>query len=145
MYLIFQSTDTTKSVFGFSDKVRFKPARSATETIQNSEISLVASLDMILSNKPITKVLIRLHRCAGWSAPLLSANPEDRFSHVEAHIKMSISHVKAQIKMSSSPYNRCQLLSNFKHCILIVKNHNYGWKIGCWFYMFLHYFAALLQ
>ena len=26
---------------------------------------------MILSNKQITKVLIRLRRCAGWSAPLL--------------------------------------------------------------------------
>ena len=30
---------------------------------------------MILCNKIITKALIRLHRCAGWSAPLLFANP----------------------------------------------------------------------
>ena len=30
---------------------------------------------MILSNKQITKVLIRLCICAGWSAPLLFANP----------------------------------------------------------------------
>ena len=29
---------------------------------------------MILSNKRITKVLIRLRRCAGWGAPLLFAN-----------------------------------------------------------------------
>ena len=33
------------------------------------------SLDMMLSNKRITKALIRLHRCTGWSAPLLFANP----------------------------------------------------------------------
>ena len=41
---------------------------------------------MILSKKPMTKVLISLRRCAGWSAPLLFANIEDRFSHVEAQI-----------------------------------------------------------
>ena len=40
---------------------------------------------MILSNERITKVLIRLRRCADWSAPLLFANPEDRFTHVKAH------------------------------------------------------------
>ena len=36
----------------------------------------VASLDMILSSKQITKVLISLRRCAGWPAPLLFANPQ---------------------------------------------------------------------
>ena len=40
---------------------------------------------MILPKKRITKALIRLHGYAGWSAPLLFANPEDRFSRVEAH------------------------------------------------------------
>ena len=30
---------------------------------------------MILSNKRITKALIRLCGCAGWSAPFLFANP----------------------------------------------------------------------
>ena len=35
---------------------------------------------------PITKVLISLRQCAGWSASLLFANPEDRFSRIEAHI-----------------------------------------------------------
>ena len=43
---------------------------------------------MILSNKRITKMLIRLPECAGWAAPLLFANPEDRFSLVEAHLKV---------------------------------------------------------
>ena len=43
---------------GVSNKVRFKPACSATETsTSNSEISSVVSLDMILSNKQITKTL----------------------------------------------------------------------------------------
>ena len=41
---------------------------------------------MILSNKRITKVLIRLRGCTGWSAPLLFANKEDMFSCNEAHI-----------------------------------------------------------
>ena len=39
----------TKPVFGVSDKVRFKPACSATENSYKNEISLVASLDMELS------------------------------------------------------------------------------------------------
>ena len=37
---------------------------------------------MILSKKRITKALIRLHGCAGWSAPVLFANPRRQvFSH----------------------------------------------------------------
>ena len=38
---------------------------------------------MILYDNRKTKALIRLHECAGWSANLLFANTEDRFSHVE--------------------------------------------------------------
>ena len=64
-----------KPVFGVSDKTSFKPVSLATETIQKIEISLVASLDMILCNKRITKALIRLRGRAGWSAPVLFANP----------------------------------------------------------------------
>ena len=41
---------------------------------------------MILSNKRITKVLIRLCRCTDWSASVLFANPKDRFSHAAAHL-----------------------------------------------------------
>ena len=33
----------------------------------------------------MTKVLISLLACAGWSGPLLFPNPEDRFSRVKAH------------------------------------------------------------
>ena len=63
-----------KPVFGVSEKISFKPVSLATETSLNSEFSLEASLDIILSKMQITKALIRLHRCSGWSAPLLFAN-----------------------------------------------------------------------
>ena len=52
----------TKPVVRVSDKARLKPFSSATETSWNIEIMLVASLDMILSNTPITKALISMHR-----------------------------------------------------------------------------------
>ena len=65
-----------KPVFGVSSKVSFKPVSSATETSKKIEISPVSSLDMILSKKRITKALIRLRVCAGWSAPVLFANPQ---------------------------------------------------------------------
>ena len=41
---------------------------------------------MILSEMRLTQTLIRLQGRAGWSEPLLLANPEDKFSRVEAHI-----------------------------------------------------------
>ena len=41
---------------------------------------------MILFKKQITKALISLRGCAGWSALFLFANSEDRFSRDEAHI-----------------------------------------------------------
>ena len=39
------------------------------------EILPVARLNMLLYKKRITKALIRLRGCAGWSAPMLFANP----------------------------------------------------------------------
>ena len=36
----------------------------------------------------ITKALISLHGCAGWSAPLLFANHDDKFSRAKVHIKV---------------------------------------------------------
>ena len=65
----------TKPVFGVADKARFKPVCSPTETSKRIAISLV---DVIVFKKRITKALISLRGCAGWSAPL--------FSLVEAHI-----------------------------------------------------------
>ena len=66
-----------ENIFGASENVIPKPGCSASETTQKIEIVLVGSLDMKHSDKRITKALIRLRRCAGWSAPLLFANPED--------------------------------------------------------------------
>ena len=54
--------------------------------INLKEYSLVASLDMILSKKRITKAQTSLCGCSGWSAPLLFALPEDRFSHAKVHL-----------------------------------------------------------
>ena len=50
------------------------------------EKSLVASLDIILSNKGITKALIRLCGCAGWSGAVFSQTAEDRFCCIAAPI-----------------------------------------------------------
>ena len=68
-----------KSVSRVSEKVRFKPACTATRTSSKIENLLVTSLDIILPNKQITKALIRLPGCAGWSASLLFANTADSF------------------------------------------------------------------
>ena len=69
--------------------MRIKPVSSATETISKIRNVLELSLGIILSKKQITKALTRLRGCAGWSTPLLFANPEDRFSRVEAHLRNS--------------------------------------------------------
>ena len=74
-----------KPVFGVSNKASLKPFYSATETCQKIENSPVLSLHMILSEKRITKALISLRGSAGWSAPLLFANPKTGF-RVAAHI-----------------------------------------------------------
>ena len=55
--------DMTIPVFRVSDEVKQKPACSATETNKNNEISLVASFEMILSDKRLTEALIRLCGC----------------------------------------------------------------------------------
>ena len=63
-----------KTCLRVSDKASFKPVSSATETSKKIEISPVVSLHMILSRKRITKALISLSGCAGWSAPVLFTN-----------------------------------------------------------------------
>ena len=69
----------------------------ATETSLKIEMPLVVSLDMMLSTKRMTKALIKMCECAGASAPLLFANPEDRFSesrpicsHVTIHNDIAV-------------------------------------------------------
>ena len=62
---------TRKPVFGMFDHVRLKPACSAIETSLSLEISAIASRGIIVSRQRTAKALIRLHSCAGWSAPIL--------------------------------------------------------------------------
>ena len=73
--LYYMGRVATKPVFGVSVKASFKPVSSATETSSKNEISLVTSLDMVLTKTRITKGLIRLRGRTGWSAPVLFANP----------------------------------------------------------------------
>ena len=56
---------------GICNQVISKPACSATETSQSLETLEIASIGIKLSEQQTSKVLIRLHKCAGWSAPLL--------------------------------------------------------------------------
>ena len=74
--LAYMGLVATKSDFRVSVKAWLKPFSSASETSLNIEVSLEASLDIILSSKRITKALISLRGCAGWSAPLLFATPQ---------------------------------------------------------------------
>ena len=75
MSIIILGLVLTKPVFGVSVKARLKPVSLAPETSYNIEMLLEASLCMVHSNQRITKALIRLCVCAGWSASLLFANP----------------------------------------------------------------------
>ena len=52
----------------------------------NLPLLAIASRGIILSRQWTTKVLIRLHGCAGWSAPLFFTYGINRFSHNVAHI-----------------------------------------------------------
>ena len=100
-----------KSVFRISDKMRFKPACSATETSLKIEISLVVCLDMVLSNKQKTKVLIRLQGCAGWSAPFLFANAPRQVSPVKVQLNY-LYIIRASSRQNGSvgvcEYQRCR-------------------------------------
>ena len=71
---------------GFLTKRDSNQSPQLQRLARNFKISLVASLEMILSKTRITKALISLRGCAGWSAALFFANPEDRFSRVEAQL-----------------------------------------------------------
>ena len=81
---------TRKPVFRVSDQLRLKPACSATEYSYSLEILKSDRRGIILSRQRTTKVLIRLRKCAGWSAPLLFAHAKNRFSHDMAHMKHSV-------------------------------------------------------
>ena len=60
----------TTPVFRVNDEGSFKAVSSATETSYKIEISHIGSLHTVLSKKRITKAMIRLWGCAGWSGPV---------------------------------------------------------------------------
>ena len=66
---------------------------------------------MIICNKWIIKALIRLGRCAGWSAHLLFGNPRRQFSRDEAHITVEFN----PFKMNIHRYN----IENFPRIIVV--------------------------
>ena len=70
---------TRKPDFGVCDQFRLKSACSAKQTSYSFNI-------LAISRQGTIKALIRLHRCASWSAPLLFAYGKRRFSHAVAHI-----------------------------------------------------------
>ena len=60
-----------KPVFGFPTKLDSNQSPQLQRHARKIEISpVVGSLDRILSEKRITKVLIGLRECKGWSAHL---------------------------------------------------------------------------
>ena len=61
---------------------------------------------MLLCKKRTTKALIRLRECAGLSAPVLFANPRDRFSRVEAHVSIG------STTFGRKPFRRNDVWSN---------------------------------
>ena len=109
-----------KPVFWVFDQVGLKPACSADETSHGLEILAMASRGIILYRQRTTKALIRLHRCSGWSAPLLFVCGINRFSHDEAHIIPTaiIPFCWFKVLMGS-----CQLLAKVKYVHLVSVNH----------------------
>ena len=51
-------------------------------------LNVMFRLEMIISNKQLTKALIKLHECTDWSAPLLFAQSDDRFLRVDAIVQI---------------------------------------------------------
>ena len=83
---------TQSTLLSYKDKIN-----------KNIEILLVVSLASLLSRKRITKVLLNLHRCTGWSAALLFVCCEVRYSCTEARFSLvSIVHVGGNRKLLAS-------------------------------------------
>ena len=75
-----------KPVFWVFYQVWLKLSCPATEASLRLDISDIETGDIILSMQRTTKALIRLRRCAGWSASLLFAYGKNRFSHDVAQL-----------------------------------------------------------
>ena len=77
---------------GVSEQGRLKLACSATEASMRLEILVTETRDITLSRQWTTEALIRLRRCAGWSALYCSHMTWDTFSHGPAIIHWFIYH-----------------------------------------------------
>ena len=115
----------TKPVFRVSDKARLKHVSSATKTSQKTKISIVASLDIVLSITRTKKALIRLHGCAGWSAPVLFANPRRKvFSRRGPNQIPHLTHytIWESDKNITKRANRLALLSKWPQGCMAARN-----------------------
>ena len=91
-------------------------------------ISLLAMVDIILSNKCITNGLIRLRGCASWSAPLLFANPEDRFSRVDTQLWQHIQN-KFYITIRKKDWPRKHNILHVINCSVHMTWHFYWYNL----------------
>ena len=133
-----------KPVFGIYDQARPKPACSGTETSQknwNLACSKFRYYFFQLENikdADQTVQMRRLCRCADWSAPLLLANPEDKFSRIDAQLNMDIHGCKFKItqimkignlslKIYSIPTKQCafclekKMFEIFQHSTRVIQ------------------------
>ena len=93
---------------------------------------------MILSNKPIKKGLISLRECAGWSAPLLFANPRRQvFSRRGPYIlglmyqtrwKIHLLTKSKTLTCSSASFNFCFMAAIFCWVLKYKRFSNHCWN-----------------
>ena len=76
------------------------------------EILDLASRGIILSRQWTTKALIRLRKCAGWSAPLLFAYGKSRFCHDMTHIILGCVIMVISSKLESCLFEACVFLTD---------------------------------
>ena len=82
---------------------------------------------MILSKKQITKALIRLRGCSGWSAPVLFANPRRQvFSQRGPYKVYSKTCLKRPLKKDQKIgfHDRLLLNAGQKYCRMLQRKHS---------------------
>ena len=127
--------DLRKSVSGISDNARHTPACSVTETSYNIEHLHEAILDIILCRKQITKALIKLHGCTGWSVPLLYACNNNMISIMPLRVSKYLeTNMESVLKFWR--YESCYLSLEFdsKH-----KCQNSEWLSNFFYFFFKRY------
>ena len=90
VHLLVHGRDARKPVSRISTNVKPNPVCLARENRYTIEILHRTSLTNILSRKLITKTLIRMRECAGWSAHLLFACNKIRVSSDEAILYLAL-------------------------------------------------------